>query len=69
MSADQAKVSAWPTVRLVGLIVAGVIVGNILVTLLTNRDEGLGLDELLAFGGGAALGLLVEFAVFRRSRT
>ncbi|GAA3548674.1 hypothetical protein GCM10022419_031190 [Nonomuraea rosea] len=68
MSEDLPRESAWPAVRLVILVIAGVIVGNVAVTLLTNRDPALGLDELLAFGGGAALGLLAEFAVFRRPR-
>ncbi|TYB51801.1 hypothetical protein FXF51_52635 [Nonomuraea sp. PA05] len=54
-------------VRLAVLVIAGIVVGNVLVTLLMTRDTGLGVDELIAFAGGAALGLLVEFGVFRRS--
>ena len=68
MSEDQVKGSVSQTVRLVVLIIAGIIVGNVVVTLLIDRDQGLGLDEVVAFGGGAALGLLIEFLVFRRAR-
>ncbi|MEU6715965.1 hypothetical protein ABZ897_31245 [Nonomuraea sp. NPDC046802] len=68
MREDQAKGSVLPPVRLIGLIIVGIIVGNVAVTLLMNRDTGLGFDELLAFGGGAALGLVVEFGIFRRTR-
>ncbi|MFB4269369.1 hypothetical protein [Nonomuraea sp. GTA35] len=67
MSAEQAGGSPGRTVRLVVLVIAGIIVGNVLVTLLMTRDTGLGVDELIAFAGGAVLGLLVEFGVFRRS--
>ncbi|MFC4118243.1 hypothetical protein [Nonomuraea zeae] len=68
MSEEQPRESVWPAVRLVVLVVAGMIVGNVLVTLLMTRDTGLGPDEALAFGGGAALGLLIEFALFRRKK-
>lgn len=68
MSEDRAGTSAWPAVRLIFLLIAGMVVGNVAVTLLMNRDTGLGFDELLAFGGGAALGLAVEFGVLRRTR-
>jgi hypothetical protein len=67
MSAEQASGSTGRTVRLVVLVIAGIVVGNVLVTLLMTRDTGLGVDELIAFAGGAVLGLLVEFGVFRRS--
>ncbi|MET8869403.1 hypothetical protein ABZW11_41285 [Nonomuraea sp. NPDC004580] len=60
------KNSALPTVRLIALIITGIIIGNLAVTLLTDRPTGLGIDELIAFGGGAALGLLAEYAIFRR---
>lgn len=60
------KNTALPTVRLIALIIAGIIIGNLAVTLLTDRPTGLGIDELIAFGGGAALGLLTEYAIFRR---
>lgn len=68
MHEDQAKGSAGPLVRLIVLIIAGIIVGNVVVTLLMDRPTGLGLDELLALGGGAALGLVAEFALFRRAK-
>jgi hypothetical protein len=67
MSAEQASGSTGRAVRLVVLVIAGIVVGNVLVTLLMTRDTGLGVDELIAFAGGAVLGLLVEFGVFRRS--
>ncbi|MEV0997109.1 hypothetical protein [Nonomuraea sp. NPDC050202] len=67
MSAEQASGSTGRTVRLVVLVIAGIVAGNVLVTLLMTRDTGLGVDELIAFAGGAVLGLLVEFGVFRRS--
>jgi hypothetical protein len=67
MSAEQASGSTGRTVRLVVLVIAGIVVGNVLVTLLMTRDTGLGVGELIAFAGGAVLGLLVEFGVFRRS--
>ncbi|MFC7591211.1 hypothetical protein ACFQYP_51585 [Nonomuraea antimicrobica] len=53
--------------RLVILIVVGIVIGNVVVTLLMNRDTGLGFDELIAFGGGALLGVLLEFGIFRRA--
>ncbi|MEV4221592.1 hypothetical protein [Nonomuraea sp. NPDC049725] len=65
---SEARESAWPAVRLVILMLAGVVVANVALALLTTRDEGLGLDELVAFGGGALAGLAVEFGVFRRAR-
>ncbi|MFC4012824.1 hypothetical protein ACFOY2_36725 [Nonomuraea purpurea] len=68
MREDQAKGSVLPPVRLIVLIIVGIIVGNVAVTLLMDRDTGLGFDELLAFGGGAALGLVAEFMLFRRNR-
>ncbi|WP_090945986.1 hypothetical protein [Nonomuraea jiangxiensis] len=49
-------------------IIAGIVIGNVVVSLLMNRDSGLGIDELIAFGGGALLGVVVEFAIFRRPR-
>jgi hypothetical protein len=67
MSTDETRRVVSPTLRLILLIVGGIVVGNVVVTMLINRDTGLGLDELLAFGGGAALGLLVEFGVLRRT--
>ncbi|GAA3702857.1 hypothetical protein GCM10022224_080830 [Nonomuraea antimicrobica] len=67
MSDNQAKGSVAPTVRLVILIVVGIVIGNVVVTLLMNRDTGLGFDELIAFGGGALLGVLLEFGIFRRA--
>ncbi|UBU13556.1 hypothetical protein [Nonomuraea gerenzanensis] len=67
MGAEQVSGSTGRTVRLVILVIAGIVVANVLVSLLMARDTGLGVDELIAFGGGAALGLLVEFAGFRRS--
>ncbi|GAA1617579.1 hypothetical protein GCM10009733_012360 [Nonomuraea maheshkhaliensis] len=39
-----------------------------LVTLLMDRNPALGADELIAFGGGALLGLVAEFGIFRRDR-
>ncbi|MEO3868237.1 hypothetical protein ABGB18_05340 [Nonomuraea sp. B12E4] len=65
--ADHTQVPGWQEGRLVLLIVLGMIVANVLVTLLTSRSQGMGLGELLAFGGGAVLGLLVEFGIFRRA--
>ncbi|WP_157548164.1 hypothetical protein [Nonomuraea candida] len=67
MAENRTQGSPARTVRLIVLVVAGIVVGNVLVTLLTDRDSGLGPDELLAFGAGAALGLLVEFGLFRRT--
>ncbi|GAA4935124.1 hypothetical protein HD597_010224 [Nonomuraea thailandensis] len=64
---EQVRGSTGRTVRLVVLVIAGIVLGNVLVTLLMTRDTGLGVDELVAFAGGAVLGLLVEFGVFRRS--
>ncbi|GAA2832862.1 hypothetical protein [Nonomuraea rubra] len=64
---EQVRGSAGRTVRLVVLVIAGIVLGNVLVTLLMTRDTSLGVDELIAFAGGAALGLLVEFGLFRRS--
>ncbi|MEV0381362.1 hypothetical protein [Nonomuraea sp. NPDC050643] len=67
MSEDQVKGSVAPTVRLIVLIIVGIVIGNVVVSLLMNRDTGLGIDELIAFGGGALLGLVVEFGIFRRT--
>ncbi|AQZ67721.1 unnamed protein product [[Actinomadura] parvosata subsp. kistnae] len=66
MDEEQAGGTIWPAVRLVILVVAGMVLGNVLLTLVMTRDPALGLDELIAFGGGGILGLLVEFGVFRR---
>ena len=66
MSEDQVKGSVVPAVRLVLLIVAGIVIGNVVVSLLTDRETGLGIDELIAFGGGALAGLVAEFGIFRR---
>ncbi|WP_049570422.1 hypothetical protein [Nonomuraea sp. SBT364] len=65
---SETRESAWPAVRLVILMLAGVVVGNVALALLTTRDPGLGFDELIAFGGGALLGVAVEFGILRRSR-
>ncbi|MEV0613561.1 hypothetical protein AB0I81_09570 [Nonomuraea sp. NPDC050404] len=66
MSEDLAKGSVVRAVRLIILLIVGIVVGNVLVTLLIDRDPALGMDELIAFVGGAGLGLLVEFGIFRR---
>lgn len=68
MSTQSTKGGTWPAVRLILLIIGGIVVGNILVTVLMTRDTALGFDELIAFGGGALLGVLIEFGLFRRSR-
>ena len=68
MSDDQHTASVVPAVRLIALLIAGIVVGNVLVTLLMDRNPALGADELIAFGGGALLGLVTEFGIFRRNR-
>ncbi|MQA25668.1 MAG: hypothetical protein GEU94_09375 [Micromonosporaceae bacterium] len=54
------------TLRLAGLIVAGLIVSNIAAALFFERDPALGMDEFLVFVSGVGLALLIEFGVFRR---
>ncbi|MFG1973101.1 hypothetical protein ACGFJC_27540 [Nonomuraea fuscirosea] len=68
MSENQPATSVVPAVRLVALLIAGIVVGNVLVTLLMDRNPALGVDELIAFGGGALLGLAAEFGIFRCNR-
>ena len=68
MTEHQDLGSVWPAVRLIVLLVAGIIIGSVIVALAMDRDTGLGADELIALAAGAALGLLVEFALFRRRR-
>lgn len=68
MSVDQTKGPAWAFVRLVLLVIGGIVLAQVLVSLLIHRDTGLGLDDLLVFGGGALLGVLIEFVFFRRTR-
>lgn len=57
-----------PTVRLLVLIVAGLVVANVVGAVLFERDPALGVDELIAAVAGVGLALLVEFGVFRRRR-
>ncbi|PSK98698.1 hypothetical protein CLV30_11981 [Haloactinopolyspora alba] len=52
--------------RLGLLIIAGVVVANVVLATATERDSGLGLDELVALLAGVALGVVAEYGVFRR---
>lgn len=56
------------TLRLVGLVVAGLIISNVVASLLFERDTALGTDELLTTVAGVGVALLIEFGVFRRRR-
>lgn len=56
------------TLRLVALIVAGLVVSNVIATVLFERNQALGTDELLTTVTGVGLALFLEFGVFRRGR-
>lgn len=69
MSDSNGTKATNPTLRLVILIVAGLVITNVVAAMLFERDTALGIDELVVSVVGVGLALLVEFGMFRRGRS